>query len=320
MHVNMAYDPDKISQRTGNPLRRGTNTNKGNKFNGKLLSIAFVIFILVLVVLLVVTNLPKDNNINGNVEPTATPTPTPEPTVNPIITIDEPPVTEGGHFFEKSPKIDGQQAYIAYPTQIKRDAPPTIIIYSHGSITTITTDFTDDFMKDMREYGDFFTKNGYIFAASAMHGENWGSQASVNDMSSLIKWIADKYPANGKVNLVAHSMGGLPTIKFGMQNPDRVNKMALLAPTSYPTTYKKADIEKLFPVEIKIWHGDKDVNVPWSISNQFVNVSKNAGKTITFITLKGKTHWDVDTELKQEILDFYNEGTIETSPVGTATP
>lgn len=313
MNVNMAYDPDKIS-RKGTILPR--KAQKDKKLNSKLLGAAFIVILAIIIGTIAMINAPKPGE-NAQNTVTPSPTETPTPTVDPFITLDEPPVTENGHYFEKSPVIDGQQAYVAYPKRIKRDEPPTVILYSHGSITTITTDFSDDFMKDMRNYGDFFTQNGYIFAASAMHGENWGSQASVNDMNSVIKWIGDRYPMSGKVNLVAHSMGGLPTIKFAMQNPEKVNKMALLAPTSYPTTYKKADIQKLLPIEIKIWHGDKDVNVPWSISNQFVNVARNAGKTITFITLKGKTHWDVDTELKQEILEFYNEVPTEASPTPT---
>lgn len=238
--------------------------------------------------------------------PSVTPTPTPTPTENPKQTFDEKPAEEGAQFFEKFPVISGQQAYVAYPLEINKNSPPKVMIYSHGSITTITTNMKDPFMKDMREYADFFTQNGYVFVASAMQGmNNWGNQASVTDMKNLYTWVKDKYPVQEKVNLVAHSMGGLSTIKFAMQNPTLTDKVALLAPTSRPELYKKADIDALAPVDIKIWHGDKDVNVPLSLSKQFVALAAKYNKTITLKILAGKTHWDVDTELKQEILDFY---------------
>ena len=249
----------------------------------------------------------------SSTEPTSQPTtsPTPTPTENPYITLNETPVTEDGHFFEKLPVIEGQQAYIAYPLTYNKNYPPTLVIYSHGSNTTVTTNFKEDNMINMRAYGEFFTDNGYAFAASAQHGVNWGNQASVNDMNNLINWVKESYSINDKVNLLAHSMGGMPTLKFAMQNPEKTFRMALLAPSNSVETYKKADIEAITPVEIKIWHGDKDVNVPWSASNQLVAFAKKYGKEITFVTLKGKTHWDVDTELMPEILDFYN-GTAET--------
>ncbi|WKZ30049.1 MAG: alpha/beta hydrolase [Candidatus Dojkabacteria bacterium] len=248
----------------------------------------------------------QKNSNTGTSEPTPTTLPTPTPTEDPYITLNETPQTEGGHFFEKTPVIGGQQAYVAYPMRVNKYSPPQIIIYSHGSNTTVTTDFDDEFMQNMRGYGDFFTKEGYVFAASAMHGANWGNQASVDDMKKLADWISEQYSTQDKINLLAHSMGGLSTLKFGFQHSSIVNKIALLAPTSYANTYKQADFDKLTTIDVIIWHGDKDVNVPWSMSNQLVNRAKSLGKTITFHTLSGKGHWDVDTELKQEILDFYS--------------
>src|SRR3989338_11652984 len=95
-------------------------------------------------------------------------------------------VIVGGTFFEKMPKIKTEQAYLAYPMQVDPAFPSTLIVYSHGSNTTVTTNMNDQFMKDMRVYGEFFTARGYAFSASSMHGANWGSADSQNDMNNQI--------------------------------------------------------------------------------------------------------------------------------------
>jgi hypothetical protein len=248
---------------------------------------------------------------NASVTPTPSQTVVPTPTEDPYRTFEEETVTADGHYFEKLPLIEGQQAYIAYPKTILKAAPPTIVVYSHGSITTITKNMNDEFMQDMRSYGEFFTENGYIFAASAMHGQNWGNAASVADMKAMVQWIKENYPAQEKVNLVAHSMGGLPTWRFAFENPTLVNKIALLAPTSNYETYKKANYDAIKTIPIRIWHGNKDVNVPYSVSTTMLARAKaNGVQNIELVTLQGKTHWDVDTELMQDILNFY-EGNSE---------
>jgi predicted esterase len=286
---------------------------KQKTINRKRVLFFTVVIVFALIILGIVVTTQNTNQGTNTQTPTPTTLPTPTPTENPFITLQETPVTENGHFFEKTPVVGGQQAYVAYPITFNKFSPPKIIIYSHGSNTTVTKNFNDEFMINMRGYGEFFTKEGYVFAASAMHGANWGSQASVDDMKNLVNWINEQYEVQSNINLIAHSMGGLPTIKFGFQHGAMVDKMALLAPTSYPTTYKKADFDKLANIDITIWHGNKDVNVPWSLSNQLVSTAKKNGKEITFNTLSGKGHWDVDTELKSDILDFF-EDTVVTTP------
>jgi alpha/beta superfamily hydrolase len=211
------------------------------------------------------------------------------------------------YFFEKMPIINGQQTYIAIPVEIKKENPPRIIVFNHGSNVHVSKNFADPFMQQMRDYGKLFTKNNFIFAVSEAHGANWGSQESVVDNRKLIDWLKKSYSCKTKINLIGFSMGGLPSLEFLFAYPNEIFKIALLAPTTKSEKLNKELANKIKNVKIKIWHGDKDVNVPLSLSQQFISLCKKYSIDAELVIIKGVTHWDVDWELHDEILKFFKE-------------
>jgi dipeptidyl aminopeptidase/acylaminoacyl peptidase len=162
-------------------------------------------------------------------------------------------------------------------------------------------------MQDMHEYGVFFTENNYIFATSNQHGVNWGNDESIQDNINLIDWVKERYDTQEKVNMIGYSMGGLPTMNFASDYPERVNKIALLAPTTYSEQWDKDRVEKIKDIDIQIWHGTDDVNVGYSLSTTFVDKLKSFDKEVELVTLEGKTHWDIHTEYMEDILEFFNQ-------------
>jgi len=220
------------------------------------------------------------------------------------IVQEEEEIPQGPAYQEFFPIIEEQQAYVVIP-RIDKENPPTLIIYSHGSNTTVTQNMEDQFMKDMQAYGIFFTEYNYIFSASNQHGVNWGSSAAIQDTINLKNWVDENYDIQPKVYLIGFSMGGLPTMNFATTYPDIISKIALLAPTVKSSEWNQTRADKLKDIDIKLWHGNKDVNVPYSYSVYFVNKLKGYGKDIEFITLESKTHFDIDTEYMNEILEFF---------------
>jgi dipeptidyl aminopeptidase/acylaminoacyl peptidase len=220
---------------------------------------------------------------------------------------EEEEVYSGPPYLEFYETIEGQPAYIAVPAPIDPDNPPMIIIYSHGSNTEVSSNTEDEFMQDLHKYGIFFTENNYIFAASNQHSVNWGSDESIQDNINLINWIKEEYDTQEKVNMIGYSMGGLATMNFASDYPERVNKIALLAPTTYSEQWDKDRVEKIRDIDIKIWHGNADVNVGYSLSTTFVDRLKSFDKDVELVTLEGKTHWDIHTEYMEDILEFFNQ-------------
>ncbi len=213
----------------------------------------------------------------------------------------------GPHYEELYDTIEGEIAYIAVPTRIDKKNPPTIVVYSHGSNTRVTTDIEEEFMLDLQKYGELYTQHNYIFAASNQHGENWGNASSLLDTYNMINWTMEKYDTQEKIYMIGFSMGGLPTMNFATKYPELVSKIALLAPTTRSNEWTSERKEKIDKMDIQIWHGTSDVNVPYSLSISFTNKLKDLGREIPLITLEGKTHWDVDTELMEDILSFFSE-------------
>lgn len=207
----------------------------------------------------------------------------------------------------KVTQIDGQYNLLSYPEKVEKDSPLKIVVYSHGSITYVTEDTTDPFMELMIEYGEFFNNQGYIFTASNQHGANWGSKAAVQDIQNSIDFVtAEIGVTNYETYLFGYSMGGLVTLNYATTYPDNLAAVALLAPTSYITEWNATRFELIKEVPVTIWHGTKDVNVPYSLSTQLVakaqQLSYNNFKLETLET----DHWSMDGFYNEQILEFYN--------------
>ena len=203
--------------------------------------------------------------------------------------------------------IDGQLAYIAVDSKFEKKKDFPIVIYSHGSTYSVTQDPNNQLLKDLRVYADTFVKEGYIFAASNQHGDNWGNAAAIEDTRKLVEYIKTNFKTSDEIYLIGFSMGGLPTMNFAEKYPGGIVKIALLAPTTYATTWNSTRVENIRNIPIHIWHGNKDVNVPYSLTTSFIARLKAHGKEVTLVTIDGKGHWDVDTELIPEILEYFKQ-------------
>lgn len=210
-------------------------------------------------------------------------------------------------FIESFPILENQQAYVAIQDDMKENDPPILIIYSHGSESVVTQDMNSPFMLELQEYGRYFSKHNYIFAASNQHGVSWGNEASLRDTANLVEWVRTNYKINPQIYMIGFSMGGLTSLNFASQNPEIVVKVALLAPTTRISEWNKQRAEGIKDIDIKIWHGDADEYVAYSSIQDFVTKLNSWGKDIELVTLEDKRHYDLDTEYMEDILQFFNQ-------------
>lgn len=225
--------------------------------------------------------------------------------ITPTEESEKEPEEDLSRTYETFEVIDGQTAYIVIKETFSEKDNLPIIIYSHGSTYTVTKDKSNPLYKDLEMYGKEAVKNGYIFAASNQHGDNWGNNQAIEDTRKLIDYINNNFPSSGKVYLIGFSMGGLPTMNFAAKYPENVVKIALLAPTTYATTWNQTRVNAIMNIPIQIWHGNKDVNVPYSMSTSFIKRLSTYGKNVELITIDGKGHFDIDTELIPDIFNYF---------------
>ena len=212
----------------------------------------------------------------------------------------------GEGYVEELVEIDGQWAYIVAPAYTDTSNLPTLVIYNHGSITFVEENMDEVFKSNLLAYGEAFTVHNYIFAVSNAHGVNWGNLDSLNDNYSMYEYIKEEYGIKDDIYSIGFSMGGLPTMNFATTYPEMVSKIALLAPTTRTSEWDQERVDKVKDIDIKIWHGDKDINVGLIYTQSLVNKIEALGKSIDLVILEGKTHWDMDGYYIYDILEFFS--------------
>jgi predicted esterase len=102
-------------------------------------------------------------------------------------------------------------------------------------------------------------------------------------------------------------MGGMPALKQVILYPKEVSRIALLAPAQQVETYTSTQIKYFREVKLKVWHGTADMNVPYWVTEELVTYFKKNNTPIEVVTLKGKIHWDVDTEYMKDVYEWFTK-------------
>lgn len=212
---------------------------------------------------------------SGHIEVSPLP---PSPTPQPIVVVREERV------------IDTQQAILYRPQSPEH--VQILIVYSHGSNEQVSpTIVPNTFADALPLYGEYFAKQGGLFIASEMYGENWGSSQAQDHLITIIRLLKEEYPTIKPVYMLGFSMGGLPTLRTTKRIPDEISKVALIAPTISMDDWGSQDAQALALIPITIWHGDKDVNVPLALSIEFTERFASFGYTnITLHQIPGQVH------------------------------
>lgn len=212
-----------------------------------------------------------------------------------------------GEYREDVVVIDGQPMYYAYPELRNNSPKPTLVVYSHGQLQRITQNLEEAYMLKIREYGEFFASKGYAFSASNQHDDNWGQAESLRDIALSIEWFTENnLPIQNQVHMIGFSMGGLAPVNYAIENPEYIKSITLLAPTP-KNNLNRDSVEILTEIPIKIWHGTADINIPFTASQQYISVFETLGKEVELIPIENAQHYDVETSLMEEILEFFED-------------
>lgn len=115
-------------------------------------------------------------------------------------------VEDVGPSAQWTPDSAGQNIHIALPKGYDSRTPVPLVLACHGN--------NEDELFPLGLANPVYVSllgAGYAVASSYQHGNNWGSQASVDDLARLYRYVRDRY-AIGPVLLLAQSMGGLSSL------------------------------------------------------------------------------------------------------------
>lgn len=113
--------------------------------------------------------------------------------------------------------IDGVQAMILLPTNYDAGAGANLIIYHHGAGGSRES-LINNYQQQNLPLTLALLAQGYVLCGSDAHGNAWGNQDAVDDMTGLRDYVAAHYTVN-QTGFWCESMGGL-TAKLCLASGD----------------------------------------------------------------------------------------------------
>ncbi len=161
--------------------------------------------------------------------------------------------------------------FLSHPLTYTNKNKPKLIFYIHGQDELINTHISNNekFRSKLQDWGKLYANNNYIFIAPNLYGNNWGSQKALDLLSNEIRYYADYFNVS-KVYLIGYSMGGLLTYKISAQNPKMFHEVTILAGTLPFDILNYDSCKNLNKTKITIFHGTKDINVPYTASSKLI--------------------------------------------------
>jgi alpha-beta hydrolase superfamily lysophospholipase len=110
--------------------------------------------------------------------------------------------------WEDTTSPNGQAVRIHLP---ERGSRKVAVLYQHPDSHTYQIGSDVNYFVYM--LAQACVSNGWLFAASNLHGDSWGSQQGEDDVTDLLNLLVGRYPSIEHVVLVGASMGGLATLQ-----------------------------------------------------------------------------------------------------------
>jgi pimeloyl-ACP methyl ester carboxylesterase len=138
---------------------------------------------------------------------------------------------------------------IALPGDYDPAVAVPLVLFAHGS----STDESSVLGTSMVKVYTALLQAGYAVASSSQHGNNWGNDASVQDLESLYRDVADRVDVENRAFLLAESMGGLSSLRLAAEGDVPVAAWAGIYPVTdlgaaWQDGERRADIRSAFGI------------------------------------------------------------------------
>ncbi len=223
--------------------------------------------------------------------------------------------TETG-FLDRTISVNGRS--FRYQVYVPADYSPTrvwpVVMWLHGN----GTQGTDGLLPTARGVADYIRRHRDDFPAVAVFpqaapGANWIEPDTQSmAVSTLEKTLAEFHGDSDRVALVGYSMGAIGAYRIASRSPGRFSALIAIAGHVEVSTRSPqlAEIdraqhpyvnapdpfaalaERLKPLAIRLYHGDKDATIDVEQSRRLFAALKKAGADVSYTEFPGVDHND----------------------------
>jgi predicted esterase len=210
-------------------------------------------------------------------------------------------------------KLDNTlQPYVLW---VPRDFDPKkrypLLVFLHGSASTET---------DIRGWEDAIPKGFMAVGPRGRGPSNWYSwENAQTDIAEAIQSVKENFPIDERnVFLAGFSMGGYGVYRTFYETPETFRGIAVFSGTPRISWNAPADariidftrtenLKRFKGAPVFIFHGKRDLNVPYAETEQFVAKLKRAGAQVRFYPEADKGHEQPSDETIRAFLGWVDE-------------
>lgn len=212
-------------------------------------------------------------------------------------------------------KIDStyQPYSVRIPEHIDRSRKYPLLVFLHGSGSDETDLFGFSFLNNGEciEVGPFARGRSNFYC----------TDNAQEDIAEAIDAVIENYPVDtDNIILTGFSMGGYGVYRTFYETPQRFKALAVFSGLPYYSTNTEEYPDNIYPnflngekakifenTPLFIFHGEQDKNCPISRTEKLVNLFKDNGVHVTYVTEKEKGHQRPDSQTIRKYREWLDQ-------------
>jgi len=203
--------------------------------------------------------------------------------------------------------INNTFTYFCYDSTQALDSTAVLVIYCHGAEERIQNNPKGYVMQRVMQLGNVFAKEGFLFAAGNFTLDPISNTQAIIQIEELRKWCMSQFGIHPKIQIIGYSLGGYAVMLYSKKYPQHVSLVTTVAGTLINHVWFKYpnSINSIKNIPIRMFHGDKDVNVEYKNSVEFMNFFNKRGFNIKLNTYKNSNHSNIHNNALNDLVETH---------------
>jgi alpha-beta hydrolase superfamily lysophospholipase len=209
---------------------------------------------------------------------------------------------------ERFYSINNTTTYFCYDSTREINSSLVLVVYCHGAEEHIQKNRKGYVMERVIEWGNKFANEGYLFAAGDFTLDPYSNNKAIAQIEELRAWCVSKYGVQPKMHIIGYSLGGYAVMLYSKKYPQNVSLITTVAGTLINHIwFKNANsLNALKTIPIRMFHGDKDLNVDYKRSVEFENFFKQKGFDVKLNSYKNADHSTIHSRAVNDLIEVHD--------------